>query len=83
MMEAVLRAYGQRTVGVLMTGIGDDGASQMVAIRQAGGQTIAESAETAVVYGMPREAAERGGAEVVVPSYEIAGEILKALGRVG
>jgi two-component system chemotaxis response regulator CheB len=83
MMEAVLRAYGRRTVGVLMTGIGDDGASQMVAIRQAGGQTIAESAETAVVYGMPREAAERGGAEVVVPSYEIAGEILRALGRVG
>jgi two-component system chemotaxis response regulator CheB len=83
MMEAVLRTYGERTVGVLMTGIGDDGASQMVAIRQAGGQTIAESAETAVVYGMPREAAERGGAEVVVPNYEIAEEIVKALGRVG
>jgi two-component system chemotaxis response regulator CheB len=83
MMEAVLRAYGANTVGVLMTGIGDDGASQMVAIRQAGGQTIAESAETAVVYGMPREAVERGGAEVVVPNYEIAREIVNALGRVG
>jgi two-component system, chemotaxis family, protein-glutamate methylesterase/glutaminase len=83
MMEAVLRTYGEKTVGVLMTGIGDDGASQMVAIRQAGGRTIAESAETAVVYGMPREAVERGGAEVVVPNYEIAGEIVKALGRVG
>jgi two-component system, chemotaxis family, protein-glutamate methylesterase/glutaminase len=83
MMEAVLRAYGERTVGVLMTGIGDDGASQMVAIQKAGGQTIAESAETAVVYGMPREAVERGGAEVVVPNYEIAAEIVKALGRVG
>jgi two-component system, chemotaxis family, protein-glutamate methylesterase/glutaminase len=81
MMGAVLEAYGERTVGVLMTGIGDDGASQMVAIRQAGGQTIAESAETAVVYGMPREAAERGGAEVVAPCYEIAGEILRAIGR--
>lgn len=83
MMEAVLRCYGKKTIGVLMTGIGDDGAAQMVAIRQAGGQTIAESAETAVVYGMPREAAERGGAEVVVPNYEIANEIVKALGRVG
>jgi two-component system chemotaxis response regulator CheB len=83
MMEAVLRAYGQKTVGVLMTGIGDDGAAQMVAIRQAGGQTIAESAETAVVYGMPREAVERGGAEVVVPNYEIAEEIIKAMGRMG
>jgi len=83
MMDSVLRAYGQKTVGVLMTGIGDDGAAQMVAIRRAGGQTIAESAETAVVYGMPREAVERGGAEVVVPNYEIADEIVKALGRVG
>jgi two-component system, chemotaxis family, protein-glutamate methylesterase/glutaminase len=53
-----------------------------VAIRQAGGETIAESAETAVVYGMPREAVERGGAEVVVPNYEIAGEIIAALDRV-
>jgi two-component system chemotaxis response regulator CheB len=82
-MEAVLGAYGQNMVGVLMTGIGDDGAAQMVAIRQTGGQTIAESAETAVVYGMPREAVERGGAEVVAPDYEIAGEIVKALGRLG
>jgi two-component system chemotaxis response regulator CheB len=41
MMQAVLAAYGQNTVGVLMTGIGDDGANQMVAIRQAGGETIA------------------------------------------
>lgn len=83
MMEAVLQAYGPNMVGVLMTGIGDDGAAQMVAIHQAGGQTIAESAETAVVYGMPREAVERGGAEVVVPSYEIAKEIMNALRRVG
>jgi two-component system chemotaxis response regulator CheB len=81
MMEAVLKTYGRNTVGVLMTGIGDDGAEQMVAIREAGGQTIAESAETAVVYGMPREAAERGGADVVVPNYQIAAEIADALGR--
>jgi len=83
MMEAVLRAFGRNTVGVLMTGIGDDGAAQMVAIRRAGGRTIAESAETAVVYGMPREAAERGGAEVVAPSHRIAAEIVAALGKVG
>jgi len=83
MMEAVLKAYGKYMVGVLMTGIGDDGATQMVAIREAGGRTIAESAETAVVYGMPREAAERGGADVVAPDYEIAAEIIRALERVG
>jgi two-component system chemotaxis response regulator CheB len=83
MMKAVLEAYGQRTVGVLMTGIGDDGADQMVEIRRAGGSTIAESEETAVVFGMPREAIERGGADVIVPHYEVAGQIVQAVGKAG
>jgi len=83
MMKAVLEAYGQRTVGVLMTGIGDDGADQMVAIRQSGGSTIAESEETAVVFGMPREAIERGGADIVAPHYEVAQQIVQAVGKVG
>jgi two-component system chemotaxis response regulator CheB len=81
MMASVLSIYGNDTIGVLMTGIGDDGADQMVAIKQAGGHTIAESERTAVVYGMPREAVERGGACVVAPSYDVAGEIVKAVRR--
>ena len=81
MMESILNVYGPDTVGVLMTGIGDDGADQMVAIRKAGGYTIAESEQTAVVYGMPREAVERGGACVVAPSYQVAGEIVRAVRR--
>jgi two-component system chemotaxis response regulator CheB len=79
MMRSVLQTYGSDTVGVLMTGIGNDGAEQMVAITKAGGHTIAESEESAVVYGMPRQAIENGGACVVAPSWQIAGEILKAL----
>ncbi|HMD71718.1 MAG TPA: chemotaxis response regulator protein-glutamate methylesterase [Bryobacteraceae bacterium] len=81
MMDSVLKMYGADTVGVLMTGIGDDGADAMVAIRQAGGHTIAESEQTAVVYGMPREAIERGGACVVAPSHQVAGEIVRAVRR--
>jgi len=81
MMASVLSTYGTDTIGVLMTGIGDDGADQMVEIRRAGGHTIAESEQTAVVYGMPREAVERGGACVVAPSHQVAGEILKAVRR--
>ena len=81
MMASVLSIYGSDTIGVLMTGIGDDGADQMVAIKQAGGHTIAESEQTAVVYGMPREAIERGGACVVAPSHQVAGEILRAVRR--
>jgi len=83
MMAAVLQAYGRNTVGVLMTGIGDDGADQMVAIRHGGGITIAESEETAVVYGMPREAIERGGADVVVPYYQIPQQIARAVAESG
>jgi two-component system chemotaxis response regulator CheB len=83
MMQTVLETYGPNTVGVLMTGIGDDGADQMVAIRKAGGITIAESEETAVVYGMPREAFERGGADIVAPHYQVAQHIVQAVGKVG
>jgi len=81
MMSSVLEIFGTDTIGVLMTGIGDDGADSMVAIRQAGGYTIAESELTAVVFGMPREAIERGGACSVAPSHEVAAEILQAIRR--
>lgn len=81
-MESVLEAYGgENVVGVLMTGMGDDGADAMVKIRKAGGITIAEDESTAVVFGMPREAIERGGAGIVVPSYRIANEIVRAVNK--
>ncbi len=79
-MESVLDTFGgPNVIGVLMTGMGDDGADAMVKIRKAGGVTIAEDESTAVVFGMPREAIERGGAEIVVPSYRIADAITKAV----
>ncbi|MBM7686248.1 chemotaxis response regulator protein-glutamate methylesterase [Defluviitalea raffinosedens] len=79
-MESALDTFGgKKLIGVLMTGMGDDGADAMVKIRKAGGITIAEDESTAVVFGMPREAIERGGAEIVVPSYKIADEIIKAV----
>lgn len=76
-MDSVLSHYGANTVGVLLTGMGDDGADAMVRIRQAGGRTIAESEETAVVFGMPAEAIKRGGAEFVLPSHDIADKIVE------
>jgi two-component system chemotaxis response regulator CheB len=59
-------------VGVLMTGMGNDGAAAMAALRAAGGRTIAEAESTAVVWGMPGELARRGGAEQVLPLHAIA-----------
>ncbi|MDQ8200266.1 chemotaxis response regulator protein-glutamate methylesterase [Pelagicoccus enzymogenes] len=79
MLESCLSVYGEDTIGVIMTGIGDDGAAALQRIRSAGGHTIAESEETAVVYGMPREAAERGAAIEVLPSWDVAAAIIKAL----
>ena len=79
MMDSVLAIYGRRTIGVLMTGIGDDGADQMVKIREAGGVTLAESEESCVVFGMPYQAIKRGGAEIVLPSWELADRIVRIL----
>jgi len=79
MMDSVLKVYGRKIVGVLMTGMGSDGADAMLNIRKAGGRTIAESEETAIVFGMPQEAIKNGGAEIISPSYRIAEEIVKAV----
>lgn len=81
-MHSILESFGRRTVGVLLTGMGSDGAEAMVTIRKAGGITIAEDESTAVVFGMPREAIERGGAEIVAPANHIANEIIKAVKRI-
>ncbi len=70
----------ERLMGVLMTGMGDDGARAMAALRAAGGRTIAESEDTAVVWGMPGELVKAGGADVVAPLDAIAGKICDLVG---
>jgi two-component system, chemotaxis family, protein-glutamate methylesterase/glutaminase len=65
----------QRTIGVLMTGMGDDGATAMAQLRAEGGRTIAEAEETAVVWGMPGELVKLGGADVVTPVDKIADQL--------
>lgn len=62
MMYSALEVFeGKEIVGVILTGIGDDGADAMVALKKAGAYTLGESEESATVYGMPKEAYERGG----------------------
>jgi two-component system chemotaxis response regulator CheB len=65
-----------RLVGVLLTGMGNDGARAMTEMKKQGGRTIAESAETAVVFGMPQELIELGGASVVLPLQDIARQVV-------
>ena len=80
-MESVLSVFGKNTIGVVMTGLGDDGAEALRKIREKGGFTLAESEETAVAYSMPREAVKKGGAIIALPSYEIPKKIIEALDR--
>lgn len=67
----------ERLIGVLMTGMGSDGAETMTKLHGQGGLTIAEAEETAVVWGMPGALVERDGAGMVVPLDRIAGALLK------
>lgn len=69
---AMEHVSASQLIGVLMTGMGNDGAQAMTALHKAGGRTIAESEESAVVWGMPGELAKAGGADWVVPVTEIS-----------
>jgi two-component system chemotaxis response regulator CheB len=67
LFESIARESGASTIAALLTGMGRDGAAGMLAIRRAGGATIAQDEATSVVYGMPREALLLGAAEQVLP----------------
>ena len=64
-------------IGVLMTGMGNDGAEAMALVHAGGGKTIAEAEETAIVWGMPGELVKANGADLVVPLHYIASELKK------
>ena len=67
LLASVARVYGNEGVGVVLTGMGDDGAAGLKALRDQGGATLAQDEQTSVVYGMPRAAAQLGAAEVILP----------------
>jgi two-component system, chemotaxis family, protein-glutamate methylesterase/glutaminase len=78
-MHSVCDIFGPDTIGVLMTGMGQDGAEAMARISELGGITIAESEETAIAFNMPQEAIRRGGARYIVPNWAIADRIVEAV----
>jgi two-component system chemotaxis response regulator CheB len=67
---------GRNALGVILTGMGNDGAAGLLEMRKAGARTIAEDESTCVVFGMPAEAIELGAAEEVVPLHHVAGRIM-------
>lgn len=83
LFRSVAQAAGSSALGVLMTGMGDDGARGLLEMRQAGAATLAQDEDSCIVFGMPGEAVELGAAEKVVPLSAIAGEILRLSSRPG
>ncbi|HSW08802.1 chemotaxis-specific protein-glutamate methyltransferase CheB [Aquabacterium sp.] len=71
LFESIALDCGAAAAACLLTGMGRDGAAGLLALRRAGGQTIAQDEATSVVYGMPREAAQLGAARQILPLTEI------------
>jgi two-component system, chemotaxis family, protein-glutamate methylesterase/glutaminase len=82
LFRSIIRTYGGNAIGVLLSGMGADGAEELRGMRDQGAITFAQDKETCVVFGMPGEAVKRGAAMHVMPPEEILGALtgLAALG---
>ena len=72
MFRSAAKHWGRELLAIVLTGMGDDGAAGATEVKRAGGNVIAESAETAVIFGMPQQAIRAGAVDAVVPLHEIA-----------
>jgi len=79
-MRSAAAAAGAAAVGVILTGMGDDGAQGLLAIRSAGGYTVAESEQTALIFGMPGGAIRAGAAAGILPLEEIPAALMQRCG---
>jgi two-component system chemotaxis response regulator CheB len=77
LFQSVGEAYGSRSIGVILTGMGSDGVKGMSIIKERGGLTLAQDEQTSVVFGMPRVAINSGVVDKVVPLTDMAKEILR------
>jgi two-component system, chemotaxis family, protein-glutamate methylesterase/glutaminase len=77
LMQSVARAVGRNAVGVILTGMGSDGAEGLLELRQAGGRAFAQDEATSVVFGMPKQAHQNGAAEKLVGIDKVATELVR------
>ena len=79
LFRSVAKCAGSNALGVIMTGMGDDGAAGLLEMRNAGAKTVGQDEESCVVYGMPKEAVKRGAVEKTVPLTSIGREIMQQM----
>ena len=78
LFRSAARYAGSNAIGIIMTGMGDDGARGLLEMKQAGGYTIAQDEATSIVFGMPKEAIALGAADRILPLEQLAAEINRA-----
>jgi two-component system chemotaxis response regulator CheB len=83
MFTSASEVFGPRLLGVVLTGMGNDGARGVVSIKEQGGQVVAEAEASSVVFGMPKEAIATGKVDKVVPLPQMGGTILRCCGFEG
>ncbi|MDC7127417.1 MAG: chemotaxis response regulator protein-glutamate methylesterase [Spirochaetales bacterium] len=81
LFRSTARYAGKNAIGIIMTGMGDDGAAGMLEMKQAGAYNIAQDEKSCVVFGMPNEAIKKGGVDKIVSLEEIPNAMLKASAR--
>lgn len=81
LFHSAAQVLGPNALGIILTGMGKDGAAGMLAMHQAGAYTIAQDEASCVVYGMPKAAVEAGGVDEIVPLTEIAARVLNRLSK--
>ena len=78
LFRSVAKFAGKNATGIIMTGMGDDGARGLKEMHEAGAHTVAQDEQSCVVYGMPKEAVQHGGVDVIVPLKEIPRKIMRS-----
>ena len=79
LFRSTARFAGVNAVGVIMTGMGDDGAKGLLEMKQAGAKTVAQDEKTCVVFGMPKEAIKLGAVDKVLPLDSIASYVVRPI----
>jgi two-component system chemotaxis response regulator CheB len=83
LFRSAANCAGKNAIGVILTGMGDDGANGMLEMKQAGAYTLAQDEDSCVVFGMPKEAIARGGVDEIVPLSEMTNRVVSAVYKQG